>query len=85
MPSPDRSERRRPKRARIELNRLLDVAGEEEDMRQATGRDARNVAPERRAALARADGDLGEIRLLVGRGFRRDLDFDQVAVVIVKP
>src|ERR1700722_2666967 len=41
-------------RARIELNRLLDVAGEEEDMRQTTGRDARNVAPERRTALARA-------------------------------
>ena len=72
-------------RSRIELNRLLDVAREQEDMRQAPGRDARNVAPERRAALARADGDLGEIRLLVGRGFRRDLDFDQVAVVIVKP
>ena len=72
-------------RARIELNRLLDVAREQEDMRQAPGRDARNVAPERRAALAWAAGDLREIRLLVGRGFRRDLDFDQVAVVIVKP
>src|SRR5580692_6087952 len=35
-----------PKRARIELNRLLNVAGEEEDMCQAAGRDARNVAPE---------------------------------------
>ena len=45
-------------RARIELNRLLDVAGEQKDMREAPGRDARNVAPERRAALARADGDV---------------------------
>ena len=45
-------------RARIELNRLLDVAGEQEDMREAPGHDARNVASERRAALARADGDV---------------------------
>ena len=72
-------------RARIELNRFLDVAGEQEDMRQAPGRDARDVAPERRAALARTDRDLGELRLLIGRRFRRDLDLDQVAVVIVKP
>ena len=72
-------------RARIELNRFLDVAGEQKHMRQAPGRDARNVAPERRAAHARAAGDLEELRLLVGRGFRRDLDFDEVAVVIVKP
>jgi hypothetical protein len=50
-----------PKRARIELNRLLDVAGEDEDMRQATRRDGPNVAPERRAAHAWANRDLGEI------------------------
>src|SRR3984957_16632823 len=47
-----------PQRPRIELNRLLDVAREQEDMREAPGRDARNVAPERRAALAGADRDL---------------------------
>jgi hypothetical protein len=43
-------------RALIELNRLLDVSREQEHMRQATGRDARNVAPERRAAHAWAAG-----------------------------
>ena len=42
-------------RARIELNRLLDVAREQENMRQAPGRDALDVTSERRAALARAD------------------------------
>ena len=47
-------------RAGIELNRLLDVAGEQEDVRQAPGRDARNVATEWRAAHARAARQLSE-------------------------
>ena len=72
-------------RARIELNRLLDVAREQEDMRQTPGPHARDVAPERRAALARADRDVGKLGFLIGRRFRRDLDLDQIAVVIVKP
>src|ERR1700678_875182 len=72
-------------RARIELNRLLDVSREHEHMRQATGHDTRDLAPERRAAHAWAAGDLCKIGLLAGRGFRRDLDFDEVAVVIVEP
>src|SRR5277367_4959224 len=42
-------------RAGIELNRLLDVAREQEHMGETSGRDARNVAPERRPTLARAD------------------------------
>jgi len=71
--------------ARIELNRLLDIAREQEDMREAPGPDAPNVAPERRATLAWAGRDLRKLGLLVGRRFRRDLDLDQVAVVIVKP
>src|SRR5258708_39291166 len=52
--------------AGVKLNRLFDVASEEEDMRQATGRDARSVAPERRAAHAWAADKLCEIRFLVG-------------------
>ena len=73
------------KRARIELNGLLDVAGEQEDVRQAPGRDARDLRAERRAAFARLAGDVRKLGLLVGRRFRRDLDLDQIAVVIVKP
>jgi len=34
-------------RARVELNCFLDVAGKEEDMGEAPGRDARNATPER--------------------------------------
>jgi hypothetical protein len=48
-------------RSGIELNRLLDVPREQKDMRETPRDHARNAAPERRAALARADGDVGEI------------------------
>src|SRR5271169_1338324 len=44
-------------RAGIELNRPLDVARKQEHMRETPGVHAPNVAPEWRAALARADGD----------------------------
>ena len=53
--------------ARIELNRLLDVAREQEHMRETSGMHARNVAPERRATLARSDRDLRKLGLLVRR------------------
>src|SRR6185312_8467900 len=72
-------------RTRIELNRLLDVAGEEEDMRQAPRPDAGNLAPERRPALARSARNVGEGRFRVGRGFGRDFDLNEIAVVIVEP
>src|SRR5579863_8490517 len=69
----------------IELDRALDVAGEEKDMRQTPGHDALNIPPERGAALARAGGNFRELRLPVGRGFRSDLDLHKVPVVIVEP
>src|SRR5690242_8490678 len=72
-------------RSRIELNRAPDVAGEEQDMRKAPRRDALNVSTEWRAAHAGARRDLRELRLLVWRGFRRDLDLHEVPIVIVKP
>src|SRR5215469_10163096 len=71
--------------AGIKLDRLLDIAGEQEHMRETPGSNAFHVAPERRAALAGASGNLRELGLLTRRGFCRDLDFDEVAVVIVKP
>ena len=54
-------------RARVELNRLLHVAREQEHMGETPGIHALYISPERRATLARADRKFRELGLLVRR------------------
>ncbi len=52
MPSPEWSERRKPKHAGVEVDRLPHIAGEQEDVGEATRMDPRHGAAERGAAGA---------------------------------
>ena len=74
-----------PENPVIELDRLGNVAGEDQHMRHAAGPNNRRVGIGDGAPLVGRDRNIADRGFLVRRGFFRDADFDQVPVLIVKP
>ena len=72
-------------RALVELDRLEHVAGEDQHVRQTARPHRRRLGAHGGAGLAGGNRHPLAVRFLVGRHFRRHLDFHQHAFVVAKP
>src|SRR5271157_5041322 len=71
--------------AGVEVDRSPHVPGEHQDVREPARKGAIDVAPEGRAPRAGPDRRQRERALIARRGFWRDRDLDEIAVVVAEP